>query len=156
MKILALAACAALLLVGCQSEDSGELKDLHIGLGPREAPKDQIFQADQKSTFEAARAVITGMGYTIEKSGAAQGEITALSSVSRGDPRAGERQISLRVKLTQVSATETDMEVSLTEIIAADSGGEGALATQTPLADPALYEDIFKKMERALAAPKVQ
>jgi hypothetical protein len=76
--------------------------------------------------------------------------------VSRGDPRAGERQISLRVKLTQVSATETDMEVSLTEIIAADSGGEGALATQTPLADPALYEDIFKKMERALAAPKVQ
>ena len=156
MKILTLAACAAVLLVGCQSEDSEELKDLHIGLGPREAPKDRIYQADQKATFEAAKDVITAMGYTIEKSGAAQGEITALSGVSRGDPRAGERQISLRVKLTQASATETDMEVSLTEIIATDSGAQGSLATQTPLADPALYDDIFNKMARALAAPKAQ
>ena len=48
------------------------------------------------------------------------------------------------------------MEVSLTEIIATDSGAQGSLATQPPLADPALYDDIFNKMARALAAPKAQ
>ena len=51
MKILTLAACAALLLVGCQSEDSEELKELHIGLGPREAPARADDWAAQPARF---------------------------------------------------------------------------------------------------------
>jgi hypothetical protein len=152
MKFLTLTACcAALLLSGCQSEP---LDELHIGLGAREAPKTRIFQAEERATYEAARAVITRMGYSIVKAGPAQGEIVALSDISHGDRQDGARQISLRVKLGPGPDSGTEMELSLTEILSADGSGSQGLATQTPLSDTPLYDDIFAKVERELAAPK--
>ncbi len=154
MKPLALAATLlALVLSGCQSDVPDNFK---IGLGPREAPQSRTYPADQKATYNAARAVIGRMGYQVVKGGAAQGELTALSSVAHGDGQGGGRQISLRLKLTPGVDNGTDMEVSLTEILEADSSGQQGLSTQTPLLDTPLYEKIFKDVQQELAAPRVQ
>ena len=154
MKPFALAAALfALVLSGCQSEVPDNFK---IGLGPREAPQSRTFAADQKATYAAAKAVIGRMGYHVVKGGAAQGELTALSDVAHGDGQGGGRQISLRIKLTPGVDSGTEMEVSLTEILEADSSGQQGLSAQTPLLDTPLYEKIFKDVQQELVAPRVQ
>ncbi len=47
----------------------------------------------------------------------------------------------------------TEMTVSFTEIIEADSANHPGMATQTPLKDTPLYEDFFRDVQRALEAP---
>lgn len=154
MKLAVLSTClAALLFAGCQSDVP---EDFHLKLGPREAPQARTFLADQRATYEAAKAVVQSMGYRIVKGGAAQGEMVALSPVARGDGQGGGRQVSLRITLSPGADSGTEMEVSLTEILESDSSGQQGLATQTPLTDTPLYEKIFKDVQQALGGPKAQ
>ena len=154
MKLIALCACSAgLILAGCQSDPTEEF---HLNLGPREAPQVRTFPADQKATYEAAKAVVGRMGFHVVRGGPAQGELVALSSVARGDGQGGGRQVSVRITLSPGADSGTEMEVSLTEILEADSPGQQGLATQTPLTDTPLYEKIFKDVQQELVAPRVQ
>lgn len=146
------ACCAALMLAGCES---GIEDTVRSALGPREAPRTRVFQADQKAAYNAARAAADEMGYRYVRGGPAEGELYELSGISTGDEvGSSSRQIAMRVRLSQEGDAGTEVSVAFNEIIEADSkGGPSGMATETPLRDTALYEVFFRNLDRALHAP---
>jgi hypothetical protein len=146
--ILALV-CASALLSGCES---GFSDDVHSVLGPREAPKSRVFQADQKATYAAVKAAADSMGYRFVRGGPAEGELEALSGITGGDEPRSSHQVSMKVHLSPNGDSGTVVEVSLTEMIEDQTPGEPAMATQTPLRDTPLYEVFFRDVQSGLAA----
>jgi hypothetical protein len=153
MKFLTLAGacCAAALLSGCESGGS-DMPEL-MTLGAREAPKSRTYEADQKATYEAAKAVVAKMEYRFVRGGPAEGRLEALSSINGGEEPGSARQLSLKVTFGPGATSGTEMTVSFTEIIEADSANHPGVATQTPLHDTPLYEDFFRDVQRALDTP---
>jgi hypothetical protein len=148
---LALASCcAALLLSGCESDFSDSL---HSVLSEREASRSRAFQADQKATYVAAKAAVDQMGYRFVRGGPAEGEIDALSGISGGDESGSSRQVSMKVRMEYSPDSGTNVTVSFSEIIEADSSGQPGMATQTPMRDTPLYEVFFRNVQQALQAP---
>jgi hypothetical protein len=148
---IAIAAClAAAFLAGCESDDL--LTGLHSVLAPREAPRTHVFQAEQRATYEAARAAAVEMGYRITRGGPAEGTIDALSGISGADPSGGSRQMSMKVRMSSAAESGTSVSVSFMEIIEADTANRPGMATETPLRDPGLYEVFFSKVQGALQA----
>jgi hypothetical protein len=152
MKTLPLIAAlaAAALLTGCESSFSD---DVRSALGPREAPRSRVFQADQRATYAAVRAAADEMGYKFGHGGPAEGELEALSSINRGDDAGSARQVEMKVHLSPAAESGTEVEVSLIEVIEEDSANQPGMATQTPLRDTPLYEVFFRNVQTALNAP---
>lgn len=145
------AACLfALLLWGCNS-DLGD--DVRSALGPREAPRTQVFQADKKAAYDAVRAAVDQMSFRFVRGGPATGELEAMSGVSIGDEPNSSRQIVMKVHLTPAGDAGTEVQVSLIETIEADSSNQPGMATQTPLHDTPLYSVFFRDVQTALDAP---
>jgi hypothetical protein len=143
-----IALCCGLLLSGC---DSGLSDDIRSELGPREAPKTKVFQADQKAVYAAARRAVDDMEFHFEHGGPAEGRIEAHSAITGGDDTAtSARQISMKVNMEPESGGGTSVEVSLTEILSADPTNKEDMATQTPLRDTPLYDVFFKDIQRYL------
>jgi hypothetical protein len=151
MKLLALsAACCGLLLVGC---DSGLSDDVRSALGPRESPKSRVYQADQKATWAAAKATVEDMDFRIVKGGPNEGTLEALNHVERGDETGSARQISIKVTMQPGPESGTEVEVAMTEILQADADNPANLATATPLRDTPLYDVFFKGIQARLGPP---
>jgi hypothetical protein len=153
MRILpAIAACCALAVAaGCES---GVEDTVRSALGPREAPRSRVFQADQRAAYEAARAAANEMGYRFVRGGPAEGELYELSAITGGDDAGGSRQISMRVRLNSQAEGTTEVTVALNEIIESDSKASvPGMGTETPLRDTALYEVFFRNLQNALNAP---
>jgi hypothetical protein len=151
MKLLVPAAFGlALLLSGCESSLQD---DVRSALGPREAPQTRTYDADQKATFAAARSVAQQMGFRITRSGAAAGEIDALSEIAEGDAPGSSRQVSMRIRLSPGEGSGTQLELSLTEVIEDQSSTNKGGATQTPLLDTPMYADFLRNVQTALANP---
>jgi hypothetical protein len=140
----------AALLAGC---DSGISDEVHTVLGPREAPKSRVFQADQKATYDAVKAAADSMGYRFVHGGPAEGELEALSGITDGEDPGSSHQISLKVHLSPAGDSGTEVEASLTEMIEEPTPNQPAMATQTPLRDTPLYEVFFRDVQTALSAP---
>jgi hypothetical protein len=141
---------AAVLLSGCESSLP---VDVRSALGPREAPRSRVFQADQKATYAAVRAAADEMGYKFEHGGPAEGRLEAMSPINRGDDPGSARQISMKVTLSPAAESGTEVEVSLVEVIEEDSANQPGMATETPLKDTPLYEVFFRNVQTALGAP---
>jgi len=152
IKILpAIAVCVAALVAGCESSDLGD--SVRSALGPREAPRTRVFQADQRAAYEAARAAADAMGYHYVRGGPAQGELDELSSISGGDDPGSSRQISMKVRLGPDAEAGTAVTVSFNEILEAASVTQAGMATETPMRDTPLYEVFFRNLQNALQAP---
>jgi len=145
--------CGAALLAGC---DSGISDEVHSVLGPREAPKSRVFQADQRATYEAVKAATDEMGYKFEHGGPAEGRLEAMSPINRGDDPGSARQISMKVTLSPAAESGTEVEVSLVEVIEEDTANQPGMATETPLRDTPLYEVFFRNVQTALTAAAKQ
>lgn len=155
MKTLpAIAACLAALLAGCESTDVGDA--VRSALGPREAPRTRVFQADQRAAYGAARSAAESMGYRYVRGGPAEGELDALSAIASGDDPGSSRQISMKVRLSGASEGGTEVKVSFNEILEAASAPQEGMATETPMRDTPLYEDFFRNLQNALQAPAKQ
>ena len=151
MKLLALsAACCGLLLAGCNSDLSD---DVRSALGPRESPRSRVFQADQKATWAAAKATVEDMDFRVVKGGPNEGTMEALNHVERGDETGSARQISIKVTMQPGPESGTEVEVAMTEILQADANNPDNLATATPLHDTPLYDVFFKGIQARLNAP---
>lgn len=122
-------------------------------LGPREAPKSRVFQADQKAVYEAVKAAADAMDFRFVRGGPAEGELEALGAISVGEEAGSSRQISMKVHLSPAGDSGTLVEVSLTETIEETSAEEPAMATQTPLRDTPQYEVFFRDVQTALNTP---
>ena len=93
-----LAVClAAVLLGGCNSDLQDEVRS---ALGPREAPRSQVFQADQRAAYDAVKAAVGQMSFTFVRGGPATGVLEAMSGVASGDEPNSSRQILMKVHLT--------------------------------------------------------
>ena len=149
LKIFA-AALAAGLLWGCNSDLRDEVRS---ALGPREAPRLQVFQAGQKEAFEAVRAAVDQMSFTFVRGGPATGDLEAMSGVASGDEPNSSRQILMKVHLSPAGDAGTQVQVSLIETLEADSSHQPGMATQTPLHDTPLYSVFFREVQKALTAP---
>ncbi len=152
MKTLSLAAIllGAALLSGCES---GFPDDVRSALGPREAPRSRVFQADQKATYAAVKQASQEMGYVFRRGGPAEGLLEAMSPINGGEDPGSSRQVSMKVNLSPAAESGTEVEVSLVEVIEADSARQPGMATQTPLRDTPLYEVFFRDVQNALNAP---
>jgi len=149
---IAIAAClAATFLARCESDDFSD--SMHSVLSGREAPRSRVFQADQKATYEAAKAAVDQMGYRFLHGGPAEGKIDALSGISGGDDAGSSRQISMKVRMENSQDSGTTVTVSFSEILEADSSNQPGMATETPMKDTPLYEVFFRNLQQALQAP---
>jgi hypothetical protein len=147
-----IAVCLAALLGGCNSDIPD---DIRSALGPREAPRSQVFQADQRAAYQAARAAVDEMGFRFVSGGPAEGRLEAMSGVTIGDEPNSSRQIVMKVRLSGSGDAGTEVQVSLIETIEPDSANQPGMATQTPLQDTPLYNVFFRDVQNALeAAPK--
>jgi hypothetical protein len=144
---------AAALLWGCSSDLQD---DVRSALGPREAPRSQVFRADQKAAYEAVRAAVGEMSFTFVRGGPAAGELEAMSGVTGGDEPNSSRQILMKVHLSPAGEEGTQVQVSLIETLEGNSSGQPGMATQTPLRDTPLYNVFFRDVQNALNAPAKQ
>jgi len=144
------ACCAALFLAGCESDLHDSVESV---LSAREAPRSRVFQADQKATYEAARAAADQMGYRYVRGGPAEGELDALSGISNGDDVGSSTQISMKVRMAPGGESGTEVTVSFSEIMEANSSNQPGMATETPMRDTPLYEVFFRSLQQALAGP---
>jgi hypothetical protein len=152
MKNLPLAAAclAAALLCGCNSDLQDEVRS---ALGPREKPRSQVFQADKKQAYEAAKAAVDEMSFRFVRGGPATGELEAMSDVTSGDEPNSSRQILMKVHLSPAGESGTEVQVSLIETLEADSSNGQGRATETPLMDTPLYNVFFRDVQNSLNAP---
>lgn len=152
MKTLRLSAVciAAALLWGCNSDLQDEVRS---ALGPREAPRSQVFKADKKAAYEAVRATVEEMSFTFVRGGPAAGELEAMSGVTGGDEPRSSRQILMKVHLSPAGEAGTQVQVSLIETLEGNSSGQPGMATGTPLHDTPLYNVFFRDVQNALNAP---
>ncbi len=116
MKMLSLLAlgCSVALLSACES-DLGE--DVHAALAPREAPRSRVFQADTRTTYEAARARPRPPWDTASSREGRPRASSTRSAASRTTPRAmrpreNSTQISMRVRLSIADPSGTEVSVS--------------------------------------------
>lgn len=152
MKLLTpFAACCALVLAGCESSDIPD--SVRSVLSEREAPRSRVFQADQKATYEAARAAADEMGFRFVRGGPAEGKLEALSGISSGDDAGSSRQVSMKVHMDLAPEAGTEVTVSFAEIIEEASATQPGTATETPLRDTPLYEVFFRNIQKALQTP---
>jgi len=142
--------CAASLLAGCESDFSDSVRS---ALTEREAPQTRVFQAEQKATYQAALAAAGEMGYRYIRGGPAAGVLDALSGIASGDDAGSSQQISMKVRMEAAGDSGTQVTVSFSEIIEADSSNQPGTATQTPLRDTPLYDVFFRNLQQALRAP---
>ncbi len=145
--------CVSLFLAGCESSLPDSVSSV---LGPREAPRSRVFQAEPRATYAAVRAAAEGMGYRYVRGGPAEGRFEALSVISPGEQVGGSEQISMKVRLEPGPESGTEVTVSLSEILEPDSTGRTGVATQTPLRDTPQYEVFFRSIETALRMPAAQ
>jgi len=140
---------AALIFSGCESMPSGS--------GGRPGPppdRTRIFQADSRAVYDAARAALDQMNFTVTGGGPAQGRIEAVSKLSSGDSLRSTRQISISIRILEVAGDSCEVSVILKEAIEADSYERQGFATESPLRDTPYYDVFFNYVGQALATPK--
>ncbi|HWL16229.1 MAG TPA: hypothetical protein VNR00_11530 [Opitutus sp.] len=114
-----------------------------------EAPQPQlrIYQAEQRAVFDAALRASKRIGFTVSRSGAAQGVIKAHSALRPGDAFGKARQNSIDVKIETLDPGLTQVAVVLREQEESESF---AGATDLPLRQHALYAGFFGGLDAEL------
>lgn len=132
---------AAALLLGAAGCDE-ITEPLREQIDPAARPEVRVFSADQRTTYEAARAAVEQIGFHFVRGGPAEGEIEALSGLETGDTQGSTEQFSLKATLSP-TPDGTEVSVWVKEIIEADSEHRQGFATETPIKDTPLYETFF-------------
>jgi len=116
----------------------------------------KVVNADQHKTYEAVRAALLKMNYTIDRGGGpAQGKITALGPISTTVSGPGTaRQVWFDAKLSPGLEGGTKIEVLFSELIEDDFNKRPGQGELTPLRDSAVYEAFFYYVDEALAAKR--
>lgn len=144
---------AAVAVSGCESI-SDATTAVRGRIAAREEVKSRSFAAPPRVVYEAVKTASVQMGYRFVRGGPAQGEFEAVSGVKAGETHGSARQIAMKVRLRPtLEGTGTDVAVSLTEIIEADSSNRAGQGTALALRDTPQYEVLFQRIGQVLAAP---
>ena len=112
----------------------------------------QVVQADQRRTYEAVKAALKPMDFRFEKGGPAQGKLSAINGLSRSDDLRSSRQLTLDVKLTQVT-DGTEIAALFSEVREDDFNKNPGMGTSMPVRETGIYDAFFQHVRDALAAP---
>lgn len=144
------------LLAGCESISNTTTVVREKISAPNE-PRTKTIAAQPRLVYEAVRAAAGQMGYRFVRGGPAQGEFDAVSAVAQGESNGSSRQVTMKARLQPtLDRAGTELTVSFTEILEADSTNRGGQATEKPLRDTPQYEVFFRRVEQALAAASVK
>jgi len=149
LSVFLLAAAASFAVAGC--DDITE--PLQERLDSAARPQVRVYAADQRTTYEAARAALGQMGFSFVRGGPAAGELEALSGLEQGDIEGSTEQISLKAKFS-ASPGGTEVSVWFKEIVEGDSEHRQGFATETPLKDTPLYETFFRSIQGGVDSRK--
>lgn len=137
-------------LTGCSSLESVSLPS-HVREKFSPTYHTHLVNADQRKTYEAAKAALKAMDFRFVSGGPAQGKISALNAVVPSSNMQGARQLSLDVKLTTVpEGTEV---AALFSEVTENGFGRQDMGTSLPLRETGIYDVFFQRVEAALAAP---
>jgi hypothetical protein len=150
MKIAAhiLLGLIALAFAGCESFRS----DVAERLAPTQYEV-KVVSVDQRRAYEASRAALSKMNYTVERGGPAQGIIHAVGPINtKATGRGTARQLWFDAKLSPALEGGTKIEILFSEVVEDDFNkrpGEGSLL---PLHGSSVYEVFFGYVDEALKA----
>jgi hypothetical protein len=141
------------LLAGCEQVPES-IRERVPGGGAAQ-PRVQVFQADPKATFAAAKAALDQMGYKFTGGGPAQGRMEAMSEISPGDWPGSSHQFSLHADFRPApDGPGTQVTVRMTEVIEADSTNHPGQGTENALTDTPLVDVFFHAIQQNLAPQK--
>jgi hypothetical protein len=149
-RVALIAVVSCLAFAGCESTRQGIASGVKEKFsGPNYERR--IFTGESGAIFEAAKTVVTDMGFRITRAGGAQGVIEGVSGISSDDRLRGSRQRTIKVRFS--SATEGGVEVAVlfTEIVEDDFNKGAGLGTEAPLRGHPLYASFFDGLGQALA-----
>ena len=112
-----------------------------------------MVDADQRKTYEAARAALKQIHFNFVRGGAAQGKLEALSALQPGEGPRAARQVSLSVKLSLGPNGGTEIAALFSEIREDEFSKREGMGTSTPMDDTPLYEVFFRYVDQQLAKP---
>lgn len=143
MRILAFAYVSVLLMVsGCDSMPD-RVRDRFAA--PQ--PQIRVFNADQRTVYEAAQRAVRSIGFHITRHGEAKGLINAMSEIQPANALGEARQYALEVKLQSYESGRTEVAVVFRE---QQESSSFAGATDLPLRDHGLYDSYFNALEAGL------
>jgi hypothetical protein len=137
------------LLTGCGAF-SGATDNMRKRIATGDAGQTRNYSANQRDTYQAARLAAERMGYRIQRGGAAQGFLEAVSGIGQGDDVRSSRQFAMKVALLPSRDEGTEVNVRLTEIIEAQGAHRALQATEAPLQGTPQYEVFFRAVQQAL------
>lgn len=111
-----------------------------------------VVPADQRKTYEAARAALKAMDFRFERGGPAQGRITAIGGVSTTNDLRSARQLSVEVRLTQVQEG-TEVAALFSNIQEDDFDKHPGMGTSMPVRESGIYDAFFQHIHDALKTP---
>ncbi|HEU5078360.1 MAG TPA: hypothetical protein VFT72_04070 [Opitutaceae bacterium] len=110
-----------------------------------------VIHADQRKTYEAAKAALKPMDFRFLNGGPNQGKISAINGISSDNNMRSAHQVSLDVRLSPV-ADGTEVAALFSHITEDDSVQRLGTATIDPIREDGIYDNYFAHIEQALAA----
>jgi len=138
-------ALGALALAGCESGDSLPTR-IRERFEPVQ-PKIRVFDADQRTVFDAAQVAMRRIDFQVSRARAVEGVVSGHSGLRSGESFGTAQQFSLEVHLQSVEPGKTEVSVVLRE---QEESSSFAGATDIPVREHGLYDAFFGQLEQVL------
>lgn len=113
-------------------------------------PEVRIFEHDQPRVYEAALEAIEESGFSLQKGGAAQGRIEAVSPISTETASGRPRQDILRMAFRRTRLDQTEVSAWLTSVKEERIGQDPSLRMGVRTHTAQSADVIFRRMEAIL------
>ena len=144
MKSTLLIAVFGVLLLGSGCETPS-----YTGSGPFRSVQPQVrtVDGDQKSVFYATQKALKRMDFVLTRTRLAKGQVEGISNLRDTVVFGAARQFELKITLTDLGGSQTEVSVRLFEQSEADFKGG---ASNRALAEHGLYDSFFANLEQLL------
>ncbi|HVU23440.1 MAG TPA: hypothetical protein VHE13_04885 [Opitutus sp.] len=117
----------------------------------RFSPEPQVreFAGDKPAVFDAARAALQGIDFTVSRSRAAQGVLEGHSAVHAGNAFQGAQQYAMSIKVREA---DEPGRVEVSVLLREQEEGRSGSATEVPVGQHGLYDSFFAALEQQLKA----
>ena len=114
-------------------------------------PQMQVFAGDQQTVFNAARAALDQIDFTVTRARMNQGVLEAHSGLHAGDTFGRAQQYTMSIKIRPADEPgKTEVAVRLRQ---QEESSSFAGATDRPIAHHGLYDSFFSALKESLSAP---
>ncbi len=141
-----LAGLMVLVVVG-GCETVGERMRSKFGPAPSQSAS---YAAEPARVYEAARTVVTQMGFRILRGSASRGRLEAVSSVRTDDHFRGSRQLELKLAIEPAEEGGSLVQIIIMELVEDDSTKATGMGMASPLRDTGIHQALLRELRQAL------